>query len=96
MLIPVLYLPNLREGLGFSGGTIGKNRRGRQNQKQEATRPSALDYTALRCRLCEVTTTHSARRPNAIIPLVNDKCINPPYAFVFVYGVLELKIQKKF
>lgn len=57
-----------------------------------------LDYTALGYRICEVTTTYSARRPNVIIldALVNGKCINPPYTFVFVYGVLELKIQKDF
>ena len=55
----------------------------------------ALDYTTLGCRICEVTTTHSVRRPNEVVlhPLINGKCINPPGAFLFVYGVLELRIK---
>lgn len=58
----------------------------------------ALDYTALGCRICEVATTPSARGPNSLMlnTLVNGKCINSPCAFVFVYGLLELRIQQDF
>lgn len=57
----------------------------------------ALDYTALGCRICEVTTTLlPGEQIHLFSTLVNGKCINSPYAFVFVYGLLELRIQKDF